>query len=189
MNGNEVDNATIKRAAEGNHDVFKHVYEAYKDRVLNLTFYMLGNEYQAHDVTQEIFIKLFTSLDQFRYESEFSTWVYRLAINACTDHIRKEKKRRATVALGQLESDSIMDYASDSMETLVHRNQLNTEVENAIQALSPKLRSAVILRHINGLSYDDISRILDCSVGTVSSRLYRGYKSLGKKLMHLKADI
>jgi RNA polymerase sigma-70 factor, ECF subfamily len=188
MNRKIVGRAIVQRAAEGDHDAYKYMYDAYKDKVMNLAYYMLGNEYEARDAAQEIFIKLYTSLDQFRFECEFSTWLYRLSVNTCLDYIRKEKRRR-TVSTDRLETDMTIPITNDSVDSDVMRRQISEDIEDAIQSLSPKLRCVMILRHIDGLSYSAISQILNCSVGTVSSRLYRGYKMLGKLLMHLKAEI
>jgi RNA polymerase sigma-70 factor, ECF subfamily len=188
MNRQKIDKTILQQAANGDHFAFKHIYEVYRENVYSLTYYMLGNENDAYDVSQEIFIKLFTSLGQFKHESEFSTWFYRLSINACLDHLRKENRHR-TRYVNQTETDSFADTSTEPLDLLVLRDQINNDIEKAIQTLSPKLRSAMMLRHIDGLSYEDISRILNCSVGTVSSRLNRGYKSLGKALIHLKDEV
>ncbi len=188
MNRQKIDKAIFQRAADGDHYAFKHIYDAYRDHVYNLTYYMLGNENDAYDVSQEIFLKLFTSIDQFKHESEFSTWFYRVSINACLDHMRKANRLK-TRYVNHTETDSFADTSTEPVDSLVLRNQINTDIEKAIQTLSPKLRSVMVLRYIDGLSYEDISKILNCSLGTVSSRLNRGYKSLGKALIHLKDEI
>jgi len=187
MKHKNVDNAIVQRAAEGERDVFKHIYNVYNEKIYNLAYYMLGCENEARDVTQEIFIKLFTSLHQFKYESEFSTWFYRLSINTCLDYIRREK-RRTTGNTRNIEMDSIADTVTEPVDSLVMRKQITKDIEDAIQSLSPKIRSVMVLRLIDGFSYEEISRILNCSVGTVSSRLNRGYKTLGKALFHLREE-
>ena len=161
----------------GDREAFRVLYETYKDRVYSIAIHFFhGDRTAAGDVTQQVFLKLMTSIRQFRGDAEFSTWLYRLVVNACLDAARSHKavdtnspRMEALAGPGSQEED----YA---------RSQVACSVREAVAALPPKFRIAVLLRYFDDLSYEQMARALHCSMGTVASRLSRGHKLLAERL-------
>jgi RNA polymerase sigma-70 factor (ECF subfamily) len=139
----------------------------------------------ARDVTQQVFLKLFTSINQFHEDSQFTTWLYRIVANACTDEHRK--RRRFVPFSPEIEVRTMVGKGSP--EQAYHRREVAASVRGAIAELTPKLRLPILLKYVEGLSYDEIAESLGLSIGTVSSRLNRGHKMLARKLGHLRSDL
>ena len=135
----------------------------------------------ASDVTQQIFLKLFTNISQFRGDSEFSTWLYRLAVNACMDAARRRKSEPVALDPSRLETFA----AQGSPEDDYARAQMANAIRAAVSALPPKFRMAVLLRYFEDLSYEQMAKALHCSMGTVASRLSRGHRMLAERLKNL----
>jgi RNA polymerase sigma-70 factor (ECF subfamily) len=174
---------TIDACRRGDRAAFRTVYNAYKDRVFAIALYALhGNADLAADVTQQVFVKLMNGIAQFRGDSEFSTWLYRLVTNACVDAQRRSKSRPLVVDSDVLET--LPDPASP--EKAFARTQTAELVKRAVSALPSKLRLAMLLRYFDELSYEEIAVALNCSRGTVASRLNRGHHLLAKSLAHLR---
>jgi RNA polymerase sigma-70 factor, ECF subfamily len=179
----EADEAAIIEACkEGDRAAFHTLFETYKDRVYSVALHFSGNEAVARDVTQQVFLKLFRVIGQFRHDSEFTTWLYRIVANACTDEQRK-LKRLVPLADG-VEVKSM--FAHGSQEDVYIRRQVADSVRSAISTLSPKLRMPILLKYVEGFSYEEIAEALNLSMGTVASRLNRGHKELARKLGHLR---
>ncbi len=174
----------IEACKRGDRDAFHLLFEAYKDRVYSIALHYGGDPSMAHDVTQQVFLKLFTTIDRFRQDSEFATWLYRIVANACVDEQRKRK--RFVPFSPEVE---VKDPGTRSQEQTYHRREIADSVRGAIAELSPKLRMPILLKYVEGLSYDEIAQTLGCSIGTVSSRLNRGHKMLATKLGHLRGEI
>jgi RNA polymerase sigma-70 factor, ECF subfamily len=175
----------IEACKQGDRAAFHSLFEAYKDKVYSIAYHYSGEEALARDVTQQVFLKLFTSISQFRQDSEFSTWLFRIVANACVD---EQRKRRRFVPFSPEIEVSKMS-ARGSQEDAYQRKQLADSVRCAIAELSPKLRLPILLKYVEGLSYDEIAQTLGCSIGTVSSRLNRGHKMLAQKLGHLRGEL
>jgi RNA polymerase sigma-70 factor (ECF subfamily) len=175
----------IEACKQGDRAAFHSLYEAYKDKVYSIAYHYSGEEALARDVAQQVFLKLFTSIGQFRQDSEFTTWLFRIVANACVD---EQRKRRRFVPFSPEIEVSKMS-ARGSQEDAYQRSQLADSVRGAIAELSPKLRLPILLKYVEGLSYDEIAQTLGCSIGTVSSRLNRGHKMLAQKLGHLRGEI
>ena len=174
---------TIDACRRGDRAAFRTVYNAYKDRVFSIALYTLhGNADLAADVTQQVFIKLMDRIASFRGDSEFSTWLYRLVTNACLDAQRRSKSRSLAVDSNVLET--LPDPTS--LEKAFARTQTAELVKRAVSALPSKLRLAMLLRYFDELSYEEIAVALNCSRGTVASRLNRGHRLLAKSLAHLR---
>jgi RNA polymerase sigma-70 factor (ECF subfamily) len=173
----------IEACKRGDREAFHLLFEAYKDRVYSIALHYGSDPAMAHDITQQVFLKLFTTIDQFRQDSEFGTWLYRIVANACVDEQRKRK--RFVPFSPEVE---VKDSGAQSQDRALHRRQLAESVREAIAELSPKLRMPILLKYVEGLSYDEIAHALDCSIGTVSSRLNRGHKLLASKLGHLRGE-
>lgn len=172
----------IEDCQKGDRAAFHTLFETYKDRVYSTALHFSGDEAAAKDVTQQVFLKLFTAITKFRHDSEFTTWLYRIVANACID---EQRKRRRFVPFN--EGVEVKDMkAKGSQEQNYIRRQMSESIRTAIGGLSPKLRMPIVLKYVEGLSYEEIAEALGCSKGTVASRLNRGHKILARKLSHLR---
>lgn len=179
-----IDARIVRACQSGDREAFRLLFEAYKDRVFSIACYSLGDEAAADDVTQQIFVKLITRIGQFRGESEFSTWLYRLVINTCLD---ERRKRRHFLPVADF--DKVSNTTNQKTpETGYARREVADSVRQAIGGLKPKMRLPILLKYIEGLSYEEIGKVLGCSKGTVASRLNRAHKALAKQLAHLRDE-
>ena len=177
-----IDGRVIEACQQGDRAAFQLLFETYKDKVFSIAVYSSGGDRAvADDVTQHVFLKLFTAIRQFRGDSEFTTWLYRLVVNACHDESRR---RRRLLPLGDTVA---MRNPADKKPQEKHyaRLEVAEAVQGAIAQLKPRFRLPILLRYIEGLSYDEIASVLGCSKGTVASRLNRGHSQLAKRLSHL----
>jgi RNA polymerase sigma-70 factor (ECF subfamily) len=175
----------IEACKQGDREAFHDLFEAHKDRVYTIAFHYSGNEAMARDVCQQVFLKLFTSIGQFRENSQFTTWLYRIVANACADEHRK--RRRFVPFSPEVEVRNMT--VKGPQEEAYHRRQVADSVRGAIAELTPKLRLPILLKYVEGLSYEEIAESLGLSIGTVSSRLNRGHKMLARKLDHLRGEL
>ena len=171
----------------GDRDAFRTLYEAYKDRVYSIAFHFFhGDPEAASDVTQQVFLKLIREIARFRGEAAFSTWLYRLVVNACVDRTRRG--RGAAAATDPVVLDAV-PAGAPSHEDLFARGQVAGSVQAAIAALPAKLRLAILLRYFDDLSYSDMAKAMNCSIGTVASRLSRGHRLLAERLAPLRNEV
>lgn len=168
---------------------FRDLYDRFKDRVYNVCYRITGNATDALDASQETFGILFRKVREFRYESRFSSWVYRIAVNASIDLKRRSSTRRLASLDAARESRTAdgtgFDVPDDEVEMPIasaSRRELEVEIQRAIDRLSPKLRAITVLRYVENLSYEEISQVLDISLGTVKSRLARAHEALDHRL-------
>jgi len=181
-----IDERVIEACKEGDREAFRMLFEAYKDRVFSIAVYSFGgDEAAASDVSQQIFLKLITSIGQFRGESAFTTWLYRMVVNACID---EQRKRSRLLPFGDAPPVSRIEDRRPQEKHFAGL-EVSSFVQAAIKELTPKLRMPILLKYGEGLSYDEIADVLGCSTGTVASRLNRGHQSLAKKLSHLKGEV
>jgi RNA polymerase sigma-70 factor (ECF subfamily) len=179
-------NAGVIHACQaGDREAFRLLFEAYKDRVFSIACYSLGDQAAADDITQQIFVKLFTRIGQFRGDSEFTTWLYRLVINSCLDERRRQRRLLPAAEFLPMPKGAYRK----SPETGYERREIAGSVREAIGGLKPKMRLPILLKYIEGLSYEEIAEVLGCSKGTVASRLNRAHKALAKKLSHLRGEV
>jgi RNA polymerase sigma-70 factor (ECF subfamily) len=156
----------------------RRAFDRYRDRVYSIALrFLKGDDAAAQDVTQEVFVKMFRAAPTFRAEARLSTWIYRIAANACVDELRR---RRRLLFFGDL-PDAIHPTTSPDGAP----GAPNPEVLAAVHRLPPKMRITVMLRYFEDLSYDDIARALDCTTGTIASRLHRAHAILARELAHL----
>jgi RNA polymerase sigma-70 factor, ECF subfamily len=177
-----IDARVIEACQQGDRAAFQLLFETYKDKVFSIAVYSSGGDRAvADDVTQQIFLKLFTAIRQFRGESEFTTWLYRLVVNACLD---EKRRRRRLLPWGETVA---LRNPSDKkpQEKQYARLEVAEAVQKAIGELKPKFRLPILLKYIEGLSYEEIATVMGCSKGTVASRLNRGHSQLAKRLSHL----
>jgi len=175
--------ALVITAQQGDRDAFRLLYERYRDRVYNFIFYSIGDQLRAEDILQMVFVKIFRGLPGFRFESSLSTWIYRIALNECLNQQRKRGLQQVPfeTLLGSDEEPSAA--ATDLQHAEAERREI---VHRALMELSPKLRSVVALRYLEELSYEEIASVLECSAGTVASRLNRALSQLEQRLRPLK---
>ena len=172
----------IVKVHSGDADAFEALVLEHQNKVYSLALRMVGNEEDARDMAQEAFIRAFNSLGSFRGESKFSVWLYRLTSNICIDFLRGRAKRR-TVSLSWEDEDGdegeleIPDERF-SPEAGLERSELREAVRRGLEQLTPEYREILLLREINGLSYDEIGRALNLEEGTVKSRIFRARKKL-----------
>ena len=179
----EIGADVLEACRRGDRDGFRALYDAYRDRVYSVALYFFhGDAATAGDVTQEIFIKLMGNLGGFRGDARFSTWLYRMVVNACLDRSRGRGARE--VAADPLSFDRITVEGSQERDLV--RQDAADAVRRAVAALPARLRLAILLRYFDDLSYEEIAAALGCSVGTIASRLSRGHRLLARTLAPLR---
>ncbi len=182
LSDREVAAEIIESCRAGDRDALRVLYDFYKDRVYSIALHFFrGDEPAASDITQQVFLKLMTSIGQFKGEAAFSTWLYRLVVNACQDAERRRRRVRLTSLPNRLEE--IADKGSHE-EDYAHA-QTARAVRAAVSVLPPKFRMAILLRYFDDLSYEEIAQALHCSIGTVASRLSRGHRLVAEYLKRL----
>lgn len=178
----------VERARAGDMEAFASLVAHYERKVFNMA-YRLTNHYEdASDIAQEAFVRVYTRLGEFRGDSSFSTWLYRIVQNACMDEIRR-RKRQTIMSLDQpVEADDgemfrqLKDEEGDGPEEALERRELQAEVQRAISRLDDHFRTVLVMRDIQGLSYNEIADILGENLGTVKSRLNRARNALKEQL-------
>ena len=168
----------IAAAREGDQGAFEELVRLYEKRVLALTQRMCKNPEDAAEAAQEAFFAAWRGLKNFRGDSSFSTWLYRLASNACVDLLRREGKQQAAVSLDDGELNLDVPSAAASPQEEAERRELREQIEEGLRALPPEYRAALVLREIQQLRYDEIGEALGVDIGTVKSRINRGRKKL-----------
>ena len=174
----------ISLAQKGDQSAFEALVTRYEKQVYHQALRLLANPEDAADVTQEVFLKVWRSLPAFQGDSSFATWLYRLTDNAAIDLLRREKKRRGDASLDDEEYqwDSTLADPDSSPEKKLERQELRRSVAEGLKKLSEEHRRVLVLREINGLSYEEIADILDLTAGTVKSRIARARTALAKLL-------
>jgi RNA polymerase sigma-70 factor, ECF subfamily len=170
----------IEACRRGEREAFRALFEAYKDRVYSIALRFTGDESLAMDIAQDTFLKLFSTMSEFRGDAAFSTWVYRLVVNACLDH----KRRGWRLVPIADELVAVLRAPGDSLRSMLH-SEMRDRVRAAVETLSHDMRMAVVLRYTEGLSYDQIAEVMGCSAGTVASRLNRAHKALERRLSNV----
>lgn len=173
----------IKRAKKGDSKAFSALLNEYLSMIYNIAYRMTGNPDDASDMTQEVMIKLFKNLDSFNQKSKFSTWVYRVATNTCLDELKKIRRKQTLSLDAEYETDDgsvsfEQEDLSPTPDEQAETNELKDIVARAITRLGEEHRAVIVLRDIKGLSYGEIAEILNCSDGTVKSRLSRARAKL-----------
>lgn len=173
----------VARVQAGDVQAFDHLVRKYRERLFSIVYNLSSNREDAADITQEVFIKAFSSIKRFKGNSAFFTWLYRIGVNTTLSHLKKNRLRR----FFSLESIQEDGASAEVLEALAMKhktekgallNELQEKLNDALQKLSPKHRTVVILFEIEGLSHLEIADIMGCSVGTVRSRLHYAKQQL-----------
>ena len=167
----------VDAARRGERDAFRALFETFKDRVYSIALRFTGDESLAMDIAQDVFVKLFASIGEFRGDAAFATWVYRLVVNQCLDH-RRRSWRMMPIADDLL---AVLRAPGDSLDSMLH-TEMRERVRKAVDKLPAELKMVIVLRYTEGLSYDEIAEVLGCATGTVASRLNRAHKVLERRL-------
>jgi RNA polymerase sigma-70 factor (ECF subfamily) len=175
------DDALIMLFQNGEHEVFRFLVERYQEKVRNIIFSIFNDQDVVDDIAQEVFIKVYQALRNFRFESSFYTWVYRITVNKCRDELRKKKVKRF-FSFQSFEKTTNLKIENMATTTFDDEN-LKGVIEESLKKLPEKFRMPIILKDIDGMSYDEIAEVLECEVGTVKSRLSRGRAMLKEILM------
>ncbi len=175
------DFSLIKRFIEGDESTFGVLMHKHREKVRNIIYLTVGNANTVDDLSQDVFITVYKNLDHFRFECQFTTWLYRIAVNKCKDHLRKMKVRNIFIPLKESGMDPI--YAAHEIK------DEKEIVRNAISKLPDKLRVPLLLKDIEGFSYQEISDLVQCEIGTVKSRIFRARENLKKLLRPYKQEL
>lgn len=189
MGSTELDSELVRRVQQGDKRAFDLLVQKYQHKVINLISRFVSDQSECHDVAQETFIKAYRALDNFRGDSQFYTWLYRIAANTAKNHLASKSRKTPTLSV---DVDDAEHFSGDNglKDFTNPENQLLTEelertVFSAIDKLPDDLKSAITLREIEGLSYEEIAEVMDCPIGTVRSRIFRARDAIDKELRPL----
>jgi len=169
------DKELLKKALSGDISAFEELVSSNEKRIYNLCYRMMKNDQDAQDMAQESLIKAWKSLRKFNMKAAFSTWLYKIAVNTCLDELRRRKGNTQSIEELKEKGHTIKDEKSENFEK---ESDLKYVLTQAMDNLEPKEKAIIVLKDIQGYSYEEISIILDCPVGTVRSRLSRSRKKL-----------
>lgn len=186
-----VDQDLVKRVQRGDKTAYDLLVRKYQHKVIKLVSRYVYDPSDAHDVAQEAFIKAYRALPGFRGDSAFYTWLYRIAINTAKNHVAARIRAPISSVSEFGTEDSDVDFSSrlsdiDTPEALLLTDEVRRTILSAIDALPQDLRTALILREIEGMSYEEIAKTMECPVGTVRSRLFRARDTIDAELKKIE---
>ncbi len=189
MGEQNVDQALVERVQRGDKAAFDLLVLKYQNKVMNVISRYIRDHSEVQDVAQEAFIKAYRALPRFRGDSAFYTWMYRIAINTAKNYLVARGRRMPSVDIDASEAEQYEGATGLKEQATPERMLLRDEVEStiysAIENLPEDLRTAITLREIEGLSYEEIAQAMECPVGTVRSRIFRAREAIDKKLKPL----
>jgi RNA polymerase sigma-70 factor, ECF subfamily len=189
MTQDENDQELVRRVQAGDQSAFNLLVLKYQHRVLKLVGRFVNDAAEAQDVAQEAFLKAYRALGSFRGESAFYTWLYRIAINTAKNALVAQRRRPVDFDLDLQDPEQFERQArlkeADTPEGVMLTEEIRQVVERAMEQLPEDLRTAIVLRELEGLSYEEIAEAMDCPVGTVRSRIFRAREAIDKKLKPL----
>lgn len=174
------DFSLIKQFIDGDELVFSELVKRHKEKVRNIIYLTLSNTDSVDDIGQEVFITVYKHLKNFRFESQFTTWLYRITINKCKDHLRKKNIR--SIFLPLKDDEPVFESINEDTD-------IKHIVGNAIATLPDKLRIPLVLKDLEGFSYQEIADTMECEIGTVKSRIFRAREALKKILKPLEKEL
>ena len=189
---NSVDNELVRQARLGDKQAFDVLVQKYQFRILKLVNRYVNDPSESMDIAQESFIKAYRALDKFRGDSAFFTWLYRIAINTAKNYVVSQSRRNfeSDIDVVDIEQTLIkpgMRYYS-APEKILMDNEIEKVVNEAIQHLPKELRTAIMLRELDGMSYDEIAHVMSCPVGTVRSRIFRAREAIERRMKGILKD-
>ena len=189
MSERDLDFQLIQRIQDGEQQAFTLLVRKYQNRVANILTRYLRNTGDIDDVTQEVFIKVYKSLPSFRGESAFYTWLYRISVNTAKNYLTSQSRRPPSADIDAMEADSYDGSEAlkeaDDPESVLRSQEIKNVILNTIEQLPAELKSAITLRELEGMSYEEIANIEDCPIGTVRSRIFRARDAIDKQLKPL----
>lgn len=192
MAARESDQQLVERVQQGDKRAFDLLVAKYQQRIINLVGRFVRNPNDAMDVTQEAFLKAYRALPKFRGDSAFYTWMYRIAVNTAKNYLAVQSRRPLEAdqdyeEIEQIDSSGVLrDQATP--EHMLLRDEIQDTVIRAIEELPEDLRTAITLREVEGLSYEDIAAVMECPIGTVRSRIFRAREAIDKQLKPLLSN-
>src|SRR3990167_3660180 len=190
MTDRELDRQLVERAQRGDKHAFELLVSKYQRKLSRLLSRFVKDQAEVEDVTQEAFVKAYRALASFRGDSAFYTWLYRIGINTAKNHLASPGRRVPTStnydsATAQAFDDSDQLRDLNTPENLLMSKQIAQTVNQSMDRLPEELRAAIMLREIEGMSYEDIAKIMDCPIGTVRSRIFRAREAIAEQLRPL----
>lgn len=177
----------IEKAKMGDESSFESLILGCQNKAYNIALRYLKNEEDALDALQESFIKIFRHLKSFKEDSRFDTWVYRIVVNTCNDMLRKNSNQKITDSIFKTEDEkeTVIEIpdVSGSPESVLDKKETTNHIISCLEKLNQEQKEIIVLRDVHGFSYDEISEILDCSIGTVKSRINRSRLRLREILL------
>ena len=188
VSNKDEDIALVHRAQKGDYRAFDLLILKYQARVITLANKFVNDKQIAEDIAQESFIKVYKSIGSFRGESAFFTWLYRVAVNTAKNYLSSKKRKKEMLVSDITDSDTtdpLSALTTESPEDILAANNLREIILKSFSDLPEEIRTALSLREFEGLSYEEIGKILDCPVGTVRSRIFRGREQIQEAIDHL----
>ncbi len=176
------DFSLTKRFIDGDSSVFQLLVKRHKEKVRNIIYLTIGTSSSVDDIAQEVFITVYKNLKHFRFESQFTTWLYRITVNKCKDHLRKINVRKIFIPIKEAAGEAGRGIDAENKD-------ISNIVMNAISELPAKLRVPLLLKDIEGFSYQEISETLQCEMGTVKSRIFRAREGLRNILKPMESEL
>ena len=186
MAAESTDAQLVRRVQKGDKGAFDLLVLKYQHKIVNLVMRYVRDPDQALDITQEAFLKAYRALPRFRGDAAFYTWMYRIAVNTAKNYLAAQRRRPMDVELDMQDPEQYDLHAKlkdiDTPEAVNLSHELQATVERAIAALPEDLRTAIVLRELDGMSYEEIAETMECPVGTVRSRIFRARDAISKKI-------
>lgn len=176
------DFSLVKKFIDGDSSVFQLLVKRHKEKVRNIIYLTISNSSSVDDIAQEVFITVYKNLKHFRFESQFTTWLYRITVNKCKDHLRKINVRKIFIPIKEAAGEPGRGIDAENKD-------VSNIVMNAISELPAKLRVPLLLKDIEGFSYQEISETLRCEMGTVKSRIFRAREGLRNILKPMESEL
>ncbi len=192
MSGSSTDQELVARVQAGDKQAFNLLVLKYQHKLIKMICRYVADPAEAQDVAQEAFIKAYRALPNFRGDSSFYTWIYRIGANTAKNHLVAQGRRPPGADIDAVDAEQYMAAPllreTDTPEGIAQRDEVESTVYAAIDALPADLRTAITLREFDGLSYEEIATVMECPVGTVRSRIFRAREAIDKRLRPLLDD-
>jgi len=187
MTDRDIDQQLVERVQRGDKAAFDLLVSKYQRKIFRLLSRLIRDQAELEDVAQEAFIKAYRALPNFRGDSAFYTWLYRIAINTAKNHLVSQGRRAPTTTEADIEEAETFDDGDrlrdlNTPESMLLTKQVGEAVNRAIDQLPEDLRTAIVLREIEGLSYEEIAESMNCPIGTVRSRIFRAREAIAQEL-------